>query len=204
MMDEGTLSYYDRNAYGYAALTASADMSAYTGRFLSLLGPCGRILDLGAGSGRDSLFFLSCGYEVTSVDGSAGLCRIAPVPMRCLRFEDLDYAGEFDGVWASASLLHLPSSELPDVLRRIDRALVDGGVFFSSFMHGAFEGERDGRHYTDMSEERMLQLLHAAGTDLSILGCVVSEDALGRGGRWIAFYMRKRGCVCNNATGDRN
>ena len=70
-----------------------------------------KILDLGCGSGRDSKYFLSKGYDVVSVDGSIEICRLAEKYIgkyvRNIFFDELDYVNEFDAVWASASLLHV-------------------------------------------------------------------------------------------------
>ena len=72
-----TAFYYDDHAKEYAALTVRADMSQAYGRFLAYLPAGAGILDADCGSGRDSLFFLKNGYEVTLLDASAGMCRCA-------------------------------------------------------------------------------------------------------------------------------
>lgn len=138
-------------------------------------------MDLGCGSGRDALYFTERGYDVAAVDGSEELCRIASentgLPVRQLLFQDLDYVGEFDGVWACASLLHVPGSELPEVLSRIHRSLTNDGAFFTCFKYGTGEEIRDGKHYTDMTEERIELLLHESGFRISDL--YVSGDSMG-------------------------
>ena len=164
---DGTLDYYDENSEEYSERTLGADVSELRGRFLSHVPDGGRILDLGCGSGRDTAFFLGAGYEVVAVDGSAGMCRVASrnagIPVRRLLFSQLDYVEEFDGVWACSSLLHVPSSELPSIIPLVRRSLRPGGVLHVSFRLGDFEGERDGRHYTDLTRERMSDLFRRAG-----------------------------------------
>lgn len=162
-----TIGFYDADPEGYSEKTFGSDMSPTRDRFLAFLKPGCRIIDLGCGSGRDSLAFHRMGYAVTSVDGSEGMCRIARrntgLEVRHLMFSELDYDAEFDAAWAFASLLHLPSSELPGILARIRRALVPGGVLLMSFKEGDFEGERDGRHYTDMMQGSLRSLAESNG-----------------------------------------
>ena len=155
----GTLGYYDSHAAHYAADTAGADMTEIQDRFLALLPSGARILDLGCGCGRDSLRFSTLGCSVSPVDGSQEMCRIAErtcgLPVRQLLFTGLDYEAVFDGIWACASLLHVPSAELGHVFALCRRALVPGGILYTSFKYGTYEGQRDGRHYTDLTEQSL-------------------------------------------------
>ena len=132
-----TLEFYEANAEEYAAESLTHDVLDDRGRFISRLPRGARILDLGCGSGRDSFAFSRLGFEAVPVDGSKNMCREAErytgLPVRCLTFSELDYEEEFDGVWACASLLHVPSAELPDVLKLVRHALKDGGILFPTF-----------------------------------------------------------------------
>ena len=131
-MDKVTISFYDSDPEGYAESTFHRDVSSSRKVFASGLRPGARILDLGCGSGRDTIAFRGEGFQVVPVDGSEGMCRAAETAIgeqvRLLSFEDLDYEDEFDGVWACASLLHLGYTELRDVLVLIRRALRDDGI----------------------------------------------------------------------------
>lgn len=163
----GTLDFYDADPEGYASSTFGADMSDILGRFASRLPQGARVLDLGCGSGRDSLALMRMGFDVVSVDGSEGMCRVAErlsgIRVRNILFDDLDYVGEFDGVWACASLLHVASDNLPRILRLVGRSLRPGGILYMSFKEGTFEGERDGRHYTDMTASDLDRLTSSCG-----------------------------------------
>lgn len=163
----GTLDFYDSEAERYAALTLSADVSDVRDRFIMMLPRGASVLDLGCGSGRDTFAFSRLGFEVTPVDGSRGMCaqaeRYTGMKVRNLLFEDLDYEEEFDGVWAHASLLHVSSADLPQVLSLVRRSLKKGGMFFTCFKKGDFEGEREGRMYTDMTSESLRELLEDCG-----------------------------------------
>lgn len=162
----GTLDFYDSDPERYVDRTFGADMSESMGRFVRHLREGSRILDLGSGSCRDTLAFRDMGFDAVPADASEGMRRVARerlgVDVLPVEFSSMDLEG-FDAVWANASLLHVPSAELPDVFSRVRSALSDGGVFYCSFKHGGFEGERDGRHYTDMVPDVLEGLLRDSG-----------------------------------------
>ena len=123
--------------------------------FLELVPEGGHILDAGCGSGRDARDFLSRSYKVTAFDGSAEMATIASIttgiPVSVLRFEQMIYEGEFDGIRACASLLHVDRAELPDVFDRLARAIRPGGIVYASFKRGEGDRVRDGRRFTDFT-----------------------------------------------------
>ncbi len=190
-MDPETRAYYDGNSRGYSDSTMGNDLSDTMSRFLGHMRQGGRILDLGCGSGRDTKTLMSKGYDVVPVDGSEGMCRVASenlgMPVRRLDFSDLDYVKEFDGVWACASLLHVPSAELPRTIMLIHRSLRSDGVLFANFKEGVYGGMRDGRHYTDMTEGRLAELLDSKG--MVPIEIWTSVDP--RGVRWTNSVSRK-------------
>lgn len=138
-------------------------MSHLYRRFLPLIPEGGRILDLGCGSGRDSRYFLEKGFQVTAIDGSAELCRLASKyigqEVLCMDFADLAFENCFDGVWACASLLHVPRDSIKDILARIHRALACGGVLYASFKAGKGERTRGERFFSDYGQEDMGSLV---------------------------------------------
>jgi hypothetical protein len=77
------------------------------------------------------------------------------MPVRQMLFQDLDAENEYDGIWACASILHLPRTELANVLAKITFALKNDGVLYTSFKYGTFEGMRGGRYFTDFTEETL-------------------------------------------------
>ena len=159
-----TIDYYNKNADAFYESTIDADMSAQYDMFEKRLYAGARILDCGCGSGRDSKYFLDNGYEVVAIDGSEELCKKASeltgIVVINMLFQDIDFEDEFDGVWACASLLHVPFEELHDVFIKISKALKDCGIFYVSFKFGKFEGERSGRFFTDLTEESFEQLIN--------------------------------------------
>src|SRR4051794_36327791 len=116
----GTTEYYDTHANEYCESTVRLDLRAVYDRFLKQLSPGAQILDAGCGSGRDTKIFSDRGFRVTAIDASAELARLAQsfTGRRCevLRFQDMEFREEFDGIWACASLLHIPKGEMIDVL----------------------------------------------------------------------------------------
>lgn len=189
---DGTIGFYDSDPEGYSEATFGNDVSDIRGRFMSHLPEGARILDLGCGSGRDTLAFRDLGYDVVAVDGSEGMCRVAErnigMPVRHLMFSDLDYENEFDGVWACASLLHLPMDELGDVMVKVRRALKPGGVLYVSFKEGKFSGIRDGRFYTDLMEDGVMKLAEESSFELLDLW----ENCDPRGIVWVNAILKSR------------
>ena len=162
-MKNSTLEYYDHNAEQFFKTTADVDFTGTQDRFLRCLEPGSRILDLGCGSGRDARYFLEKGYQVDATDGSAEICRLASeytgIPVKQMLFSELDAVSEYDGIWACASILHLPEEELRDVMHRIGTALKEDGIFYTSFKYGDFAGERNGRYFRDFTEESFREFL---------------------------------------------
>lgn len=158
-----TLNYYAENTADFAVGTVNVDFSSIQKRFLTRLQPGASILDFGCGSGRDTKAFLAWGYRVTAIDGSQELCAIASantgLPVRQMLFDELNDVEDYDGIWACASILHVPSAELPDIFRRMITALKPGGIIYTSFKYGTFEGERNGRRFTDFTEETFAAFL---------------------------------------------
>jgi SAM-dependent methyltransferase len=191
-----TVAYYDAHAEEYARDTLGLDLAALYEPFLGLVPAGGHILDVGCGSGRDTLAFLRRGFRVTAIDASAGMARLAGerigrvVPV--LRVQDLAYEDEFDGVWACSSLLHVPSGEAADVFGRLARALRPGGAWYMSFKPGEAEEVRGGRLFTDYTEARLRQVV-AGNPLLALLRVWQTEDVRpGQKGRtWVNALVRK-------------
>lgn len=195
-----TLAYYNKNAAAFCEGTVGVDMSHLYEVFLRHIPEGGRILDLGCGSGRDSLEFLRKGYSVEAIDGSSELARLASEyigqTVRCMDFEELDYEAEFDGVWACASLLHASKSLLPSVLGKIHRALVPGGILYFSFKRGDSERMAGERFFNDYTEDTVKDLFIAEnGWELKEL-FVTGDVREGRGEeQWVNGVVKRIGRV---------
>ncbi len=167
--DPATLEFYAREAAAYGARSDGIGVSKALTAFLALIPKGGTVLDLGCGTGRDTQAILDAGFEVTAMDGSAEMAAEAEKrtghPVSVMLFEDLDFDCCFDGVWASASLLHVPRAGLPDVLRRVHAALKPGGWLEAGFKSGGTEGRDSlGRYYNYMNPEELEPMLRAAGS----------------------------------------
>ena len=131
-----------------------------------------------------------------AVDGSAELCRRATEligqPVMQMLFEELSAVKQYDGIWACASILHLPRKELVDVLQKISIALKTGGVLYTSFKYGEFEGIRGGRYFIDLTEESLRELM-AEVPSMQIIDTWITNDV--RPGRkeeqWINILARR-------------
>jgi SAM-dependent methyltransferase len=153
-----TLAHYEARAESFWEGTKDHDV---TENYAALLGHVEgegpfAILDFGCGPGRDLAYFRSLGHEAVGLDGCAAFCRMARAYTGCEVLEQdflalsLD-ADRFDGVFANATLFHVPSEELPRVLRELRLALKPRGVLFSSNPRGnneeGWSGERYGCHF---------------------------------------------------------
>ncbi len=154
---DDTIAYYNLNAQKFVSDTVCVDFEATQKRFTDKLPDNAFILDFGCGSGRDTKYFLAQGYQVDASDGSLELCRLASeytgINVKNMLFQDLSAKETYDGIWACSSILHLPNYELTDIMRKMTAALKNKGIIYTSFKYGTFEGERNGRYFTDMTEE---------------------------------------------------
>jgi SAM-dependent methyltransferase len=154
-LSEITIGHYDRMARSYRDGTWDHDVAQNRAALLEAIEgePPFRILDFGCGPGRDLCHFKSLGHEPVGLDGSRELAAMARDASGCAvlhqDFLALDLPeARFDGVFANASLFHVPSQELPRVLRALHAALRPGGVLFSTNPRGnnqeGMSGDRHG------------------------------------------------------------
>jgi SAM-dependent methyltransferase len=149
--EHATLAFHAAEAKAYANRARAVDRVRLHA-FLAILAPGSAILELGCGGGQDSEAMLAMGFDVTPTDGCPELAleaeRRLGVRVRALLFSDLEETDRYQGVWASACLLHVPRNDLPAVIGRIYSALKAGGLFYASFKAGAREGrDRFQRYY---------------------------------------------------------
>lgn len=196
IMRNNTLNYYNTNANSFVSSTLSVDLSQTQDKFLLLLPPAASILDFGCGSGRDTKYFLDAGMQVDATDGSEELCRLASeytgIPVRQMLFEELDAKEQYDGIWACSSILHLPKDVLKDVLKKMIVALKENGIIYTSFKYGMFEGERNGRFFTDFTEETFQEFVSDVNEIKIEESWIAGDVRPGRGDeRWLNLILRK-------------
>ena len=179
-----TLDYYNKNSEEYFNSTLNVDMTNTYKEFLKLVPEGGKILDLGCGSGRDSINFMKLGYEVTAVDGSKELAKKASALLGkeviASTFEELELKEKFHGIWACASLLHIKREDLKIVLNNLYNNLEDNGVFYMSFKYGEKEYVDDkNRYFNCFTDESIISFINE-NTKFNILDLYITEDKLGR------------------------
>lgn len=191
-----SIEYYEENALAYFSATKNIDMSEIYNKFERYLFPKASILDLGCGSGRDSLYFLKQGYNVIAIDGSENMCVLASkyvgIPVRQLKIENMDYNESFDAIWANASLLHIEQIKILSVLRKCIKALKNEGIFYASWKYG--EGERwdENRIYCDFSIDS-LNIILSKIPNIIVEEIWLSEDQMKRSNTWVNIIIKKVG-----------
>lgn len=193
---DNTLEYYNQKADEFVQGTISVDFKQTQDRFLEKLIPEAYILDFGCGSGRDTKYFLGNGYQVDATDGSEELCKIASnytgISVKRMLFEELDEVEKYDGIWACSSILHSSKMALIDILKKMAVALKGNGVVYTSFKYGNFEGERNGRYFTDFTFEAFEKYMQDI-PELQIEEYWITSDVRpGRGEeKWLNLILRK-------------
>lgn len=189
--------YYEKNAAAYAAETFSADMGQQYRAFLLFLAKKARILDIGSGSGRDACFFEKQGYQVTAMEPSGSLCReirkVFTGEIICCDIQHYKTDQMFDGIWACASLIHLPEQELLSAVRKIAGILKENGVFYCSGKHGINTGTaQDGRFFQEFTEE-LVRKIQKENPCLILEQMWYTQDAAGRESfQWLNIILKKR------------
>lgn len=195
-MTDNTLAYYNTNTFSFVESTQSVQMTEAWNRFTSKIPSSSLILDLGCGSGRDTKYFLEHGYQVEATDGSEELCKAAGeftgIEVKNQLFTELSEVEKYDAVWACSSILHASSEELIIIIKKIWTALKENGIFYTSFKYGDFEGERNGRYFTDFTEESFTTLIKKSA-DFEIIETWITGDV--RPGRenekWLNVILQK-------------
>lgn len=189
------IEYYDKYASKIFEDTVDLDLEELRQKFLKCLEEGDTILDLGCGSGRDSLAFYELGYDVTPLDASEEMCKLAEIhtglEVLQMRYEDMTFDDVFDGIWGCGALIHTPEDELEDVLEKLIDALCKDGTLYLSFREGDFEGFEGKLYYCDYTVEHMERILKETGR-LKVKKVWVTEDAGGdQEVRWVNVLAKK-------------
>ncbi|MBI4059313.1 class I SAM-dependent methyltransferase [Candidatus Microgenomates bacterium] len=196
-LERQTIEYYDREAENWVATHGGPEGESYwkeeLDRFNGLLAS-GKILEIGSGAGKEAELFLLQGYDYTGIDASESLLNIArkrnpQAKLIYKRVEELDFPdSSFDGFWAAASLLHIPKSQIREVLVNLRRQIKLGGVGFISLKEG--DGEEiemeTGRHFSYYQPDEFRDFLKGSGWE------VIEAKVRPRGNdtTWLIFYIR--------------
>lgn len=189
-------SYYNENAQNMIERTLKLDLHPIYDRFEIYLQKGDKILDVGFGSGRDSIYFRSCGYDVVSIDFAEEVVRrgrtllnneVLLVDMRQMR-----YAEEFDAIWASAVLLHYREDEIVPLLARMRDALKPQGVVYVSFKYGDAVEERHGRMFNDFNEDKFARMMQSVeGFEIAEMWQTQDARADHESKRWLNVILKK-------------
>jgi len=196
-VDEATLQFYRGNAEAYAKRTFTSRQARLMA-FLAQLPPGASILELGCGAGGDTAEMLARGFEVRATDGSPEMAGVASRHLgrtvETLLFHDLDEVGAYDGVWANACLLHVPRTELADVLARIWRALKAEGVFYASYKEGDVDGRDTLDRYYNYPSQDWLRATYADAGRWNSLS-VETGEVIGFDNQWakMLFVVARKG-----------
>jgi len=161
-VDDENIKYYNDHALSYYKQTAFIDMGDLYKIFTDLIPRGGLILDAGCGVGRDTRYFIKNAFRVIAFDASiemVKLCNGYPFAYCTqMTFDSLEYVEEFDGVWASASLVHVPHSKLLETFTRIFRSLKPGGIFYFS-LKLKNKNIQNGRHFYYFDQKYISKIL---------------------------------------------
>ncbi len=151
-----SIAYYNENAQDFFHRTVHIDLLPFYQKFLSFLPKRAHILDLGCGSGRDAQYFKHQNFKITALDASEELIKLASSylgqEVLLLKFQDLTFQNMFEGIWANASLLHVPYEDLNSILKKIHAALKKKGILYASFKYGNAKRTVGNRDFYDMNE----------------------------------------------------
>lgn len=189
------IEYYNKYASKIFEDTVDQDMGEIQQEFLKYLEEGDTVLDMGCGSGRDSLAFYDLGYDVTPLDASEEMCKLAEIhtglDVLQMTYEEMEFDDVFDGIWACGALVHVPEKELPEILDRIAEALHQGGVLYLSVKEGDFEGFRGGRYFCDYTDERLRRIIEEEGR-FEVLKTWITDDVRRDSDtRWLNMLARK-------------
>jgi len=191
-----SIDYYNRYAVPYYEETVDVDMTEVIEPFMELLPENAEVLDLGCGSGRDTITLEERGFYVTAMDGSEEMCKLAEVnidqEVLQMTYEEMDFDDVFDGIWACASLVHLTDEEMRDVMKKLVLALKTDGILYFSVHKGDRDGIYNGRYFRDYSKKELSGLMEEF-PELELINIWTTQDALSgkTDGQWLNVLAKK-------------
>ena len=193
-----TIESYNKFAKNYVEYTFDTILQYQLTQFISFL-KGKKVLDVGAGSGRDAQYLKEEGLKVTGIELSSEVIKEAKRKTR-LSFKEMDMRNMdfkdtiFDGVWCCGSFIHLPKKDAEKALKEFHRVLTENGVLYLGLKEGEKEGFEPSHklnnsdvyvsHYIQEEIEEKLR-----NSDFEIITTYIEKDA--EGISWINIFARK-------------
>ena len=198
-----TTESYNSTVGEYIKNTDGMHQAKNSRKFISLLDKNSLILDLGCGPGRDARIFTDKGFKVIGVDLSENMIKAAKKRVKNAEFKVMDICrldfkdNYFDGIWASASFVHIPKNEIPKALKEARRVLKEKGIFYLSVKEGKGEVLEPDRRYGGVEkfwsffkQEEIKEMLKKTGFDI-IETYINKPDGLYATNPWINIFCQK-------------
>jgi 2-polyprenyl-3-methyl-5-hydroxy-6-metoxy-1,4-benzoquinol methylase len=198
-----TIKSYDDTATEYYRVVSRFELLPEIKKFAKEVIKKGKILDLGCGPGHHSNYFSKQNFKVTGIDLSLEMIRLAKKEFKDVDFKVMDMSNldfdinSFDGIWASASLLHVPKYKIKSLLRKLNELLVNDGILYISLKQGiGSEMINDVRYggvnkfYVFYQPEEIENLLKSIGfkiIEIKLKGKRTSYDT----NSWIHVFCKK-------------
>lgn len=192
-----SIEYYNENAQAFIDSTFKVDVSYTAYKFLKHIPKDGVILDVGCGSGRDSLIFSDLGYEVYAMDGSVEMVNHAKQflgdRVQLATFEDYHTDIRFDGIWALASLIHVPEKDMSKIILKYCNFLKTDGLFLMSFKDREVHFSKGSREFTCYTKDTLSDMIESIDgiKIVDLFGTEdVREDHVHE--RWVTVIVKRR------------
>ena len=193
-----TIQSYNKFAKNYVDSTFDTILQYQLTQFTSFL-KGGKVLDAGAGSGRDSIYLKEEGFTVSAIDISSEIAKEAKkktkVNIKEMDLRKLDFKDKsFDGIWCCASFIHIPKKDTEKTLKEFNRVLKEQGVLYLGLREGTSEGLEPS---TNLSREEVFISYYTQNeieslikeTDFDIITSYIEQD--NEGNSWINLFARK-------------
>lgn len=191
-----SIDYYNRYAVPYYEETVDVDMTEVIEPFMELLPENAEVLDLGCGSGRDTIVLEERGFYVTPMDGSEEMCKLAEIntdqEVLQMTYDEMEFDDVFDGIWACAALVHLTDDEMREIMKKLIQALKADGILYFSVHKGDRDGIYNGRYFQDYTRKELSDLMEEF-PELELINMWTTQDARSgkSDGQWLNVLAKK-------------